>query len=215
MFSLSHPVKRARAVGSCARGPHRPRARLHVGRAAGLRGAGRHHRKSVPGNDARAALHRVRRQRLLLARPGRQLRGRRTPLEHGGTRDGGARQRALRRDRRPGMVLDGTGPGREHAVAVHVRRTERPHLQVLPARGQPVGDGLREPHLQRPARAAGCRGLEERHGRHGWELSPTLHTGAAIVSSVSGGSAQLALGFASTKGIVRIDDVYLDPRMRR
>src|SRR5271169_4878348 len=49
----------------------------------------------------------------------------------------------------------------------------------------------------------------------GWELSPTLHTGAAIVSSVSGGSAQLALGFASTKGVVRIDDVYLDPRMRR
>ncbi len=49
----------------------------------------------------------------------------------------------------------------------------------------------------------------------GWELSPTLHTGAAAVSSVSGGSAELALGFASTKGIVRIDDVYLDPRMRR
>ncbi len=49
----------------------------------------------------------------------------------------------------------------------------------------------------------------------GWELSPTLHTGAAIVSSVSGGSAQLALGFTATKGVVRIDDVYLDPRMRR
>ena len=49
----------------------------------------------------------------------------------------------------------------------------------------------------------------------GWELSPTLHTGAAVVSAVSGGSAQLALEFASTKGIVRIDDVYLDPRMRR
>jgi len=50
---------------------------------------------------------------------------------------------------------------------------------------------------------------------NGWELSPTLHTGAAVVSAVSGGSAQLALQFASTKGIVRIDDVYLDPRMRR
>jgi hypothetical protein len=49
----------------------------------------------------------------------------------------------------------------------------------------------------------------------GWELSPTLHTGAAVVSAVSGGSAQLALEFASTRGIVRIDDVYLDPRMRR
>ncbi len=49
----------------------------------------------------------------------------------------------------------------------------------------------------------------------GWELSNTLHTGAAIVSSVSGGSAQLALGFAATRGIARIDDVYLDPRMRR
>ncbi len=49
----------------------------------------------------------------------------------------------------------------------------------------------------------------------GWELSPTLHTGAAAVSNVSGGSAQLALGFVATKGTVRIDDVYLDPRMRR
>jgi hypothetical protein len=48
-----------------------------------------------------------------------------------------------------------------------------------------------------------------------WELSPTLHTGAAVASSVSGGSAQLALGFGSTQGVVRIDDVHLDPRMCR
>jgi hypothetical protein len=47
------------------------------------------------------------------------------------------------------------------------------------------------------------------------ELSPALHTGAAVASNISGGSAQLALGFGSAKGIVRIDDVYLDPRMRR
>jgi len=49
----------------------------------------------------------------------------------------------------------------------------------------------------------------------GWELSQTLHTGAALVSNVSGGSAQLSLAFTATKGTVRIDDVYLDPRMRR
>lgn len=47
-----------------------------------------------------------------------------------------------------------------------------------------------------------------------WELSPVLHTGAALASTISGGAAQLSLGFSSVKGIVRIDDVYLDPRMR-
>jgi len=48
-----------------------------------------------------------------------------------------------------------------------------------------------------------------------WELSPVLHTGAALATTISGGAAQLSLGFTSAKGIVRIDDVYLDPRMRR
>jgi hypothetical protein len=47
-----------------------------------------------------------------------------------------------------------------------------------------------------------------------WELSPVLHTGAALASTISLGAAQLALGFSSVKGVVRIDDVYLDPRMR-
>ena len=49
----------------------------------------------------------------------------------------------------------------------------------------------------------------------GWELSPILHTGAAAASTISGGSAQLSVGFTAVKGTVRIDDVYLDPRMRR
>jgi hypothetical protein len=49
----------------------------------------------------------------------------------------------------------------------------------------------------------------------GWELSPILHTGAAVASTISGGSAELSVGFTALKGIVRIDDVYLDPRMRR
>lgn len=49
----------------------------------------------------------------------------------------------------------------------------------------------------------------------GWELSPILHTGAAAASTISGGSAELSVGFTALKGIVRIDDVYLDPRMRR
>jgi len=49
----------------------------------------------------------------------------------------------------------------------------------------------------------------------GWELSPVLHTGAAVASTISGGSAQLSIGFTTVKGIARIDDVYLDPRMRR
>ncbi|HUH81416.1 MAG TPA: hypothetical protein VLZ06_08830 [Solirubrobacteraceae bacterium] len=50
---------------------------------------------------------------------------------------------------------------------------------------------------------------------NGWELSPVLHTGAAVASTISGGAAQLSIGFSSAKGVIRIDDVYLDPRMRR
>jgi len=50
---------------------------------------------------------------------------------------------------------------------------------------------------------------------NGWELSPILHTGAALASTISGGTAQLSVAFTSAKGVIRIDDVYLDPRMRR
>ena len=216
MFSLSHPVTRARRS---ARAPvsHRTRARVHVGRATRLRGAGGQHRKSVSGNDARSALHLVRRQRLLLARPGRKLRGRRTPLEHRGTRDGGARQRDLQRDR---QARDGSrwqlaqgGSTRRRTCASN--RTTAPSGSSC-GRPHPVGDGLREPHLQRPPRPAGCGGLEEHHRSAAAGNSPRRCTRAPRSSrAVSGGSAQLALGFASTKGIVRIDDVYLDPRMRR
>lgn len=47
-----------------------------------------------------------------------------------------------------------------------------------------------------------------------WELSPVLHTGAALASTISLGASQLALEFTSVSGNARIDDVYLDPRMR-
>jgi hypothetical protein len=48
-----------------------------------------------------------------------------------------------------------------------------------------------------------------------WEVSPILHTGAARKTAISGGIAYLSIGFASVYGTVRVDDVYLDPRMRR
>jgi hypothetical protein len=47
-----------------------------------------------------------------------------------------------------------------------------------------------------------------------WALSPALETGAARASAISGGVAHLSIRFAALKGTVRIDDVYLDPRMR-
>jgi hypothetical protein len=47
-----------------------------------------------------------------------------------------------------------------------------------------------------------------------WGLSPVIHTGAALASTVSLGAAQLSLEFTSESGNARIDDVYLDPRMR-
>jgi hypothetical protein len=47
-----------------------------------------------------------------------------------------------------------------------------------------------------------------------WEPSPIIHTGAAVATAVSGGVAHLALLFTAVSGTARIDDVYLDPRMR-
>jgi hypothetical protein len=39
-------------------------------------------------------------------------------------------------------------------------------------------------------------------------------SGAAVLSAVSGGVAHLSIRLTSTKGVARIDDVFLDPRMR-
>jgi len=47
-----------------------------------------------------------------------------------------------------------------------------------------------------------------------WEPSAILHTGAAVLSAISHGVAYLSLRFTAKKGTARIDDVYLDPRMR-
>jgi len=49
----------------------------------------------------------------------------------------------------------------------------------------------------------------------GWEPSPIMHTGALLITSVTGQSAHLALRFTTLAGKAVIDDVYLDPRMRR
>ena len=51
--------------------------------------------------------------------------------------------------------------------------------------------------------------------KSGWEPSPILHTGALLVTAVTGESAHLALHFTTLVGKAVIDDVYLDPRMRR
>ncbi len=48
-----------------------------------------------------------------------------------------------------------------------------------------------------------------------WAPSPILETGVPASSMVSGGVAHVSVSFTATKGTVRIDDVYLDPRMRR
>ncbi len=48
-----------------------------------------------------------------------------------------------------------------------------------------------------------------------WEPSPILHTGALLVTAITGQSAHLALHFTTLTGKAVIDDVFLDPRMRR
>ncbi|MGO8905870.1 MAG: hypothetical protein ACLQMH_09645 [Solirubrobacteraceae bacterium] len=44
--------------------------------------------------------------------------------------------------------------------------------------------------------------------------SPILHTGAHTAAKLSGGYAYMSIRFESTAGTARVDDVYLDPRMR-
>jgi hypothetical protein len=48
-----------------------------------------------------------------------------------------------------------------------------------------------------------------------WAPSPILETGVPASSMVSGGVADLSITVTATKGTARIDDVYLDPRMKR
>jgi len=47
-----------------------------------------------------------------------------------------------------------------------------------------------------------------------WAPSPIMHTGALLVTAITGQSAHLALHFTTLTGTAVIDDVYLDPRMR-
>ncbi len=45
--------------------------------------------------------------------------------------------------------------------------------------------------------------------------STILHTGAHEAAKLSGGFANMSIRFEATGGTARVDDVYLDPRMRR
>jgi hypothetical protein len=47
-----------------------------------------------------------------------------------------------------------------------------------------------------------------------WEPSPILHTGAALVTAITGETAHLAFRFTAVSRTSRIDDVFIDPRMR-
>ncbi len=51
--------------------------------------------------------------------------------------------------------------------------------------------------------------------KHSWEPSPILYTGALLVTAITGESAHLALRFTTLSGSAVIDDVFIDPRMRR
>jgi hypothetical protein len=47
-----------------------------------------------------------------------------------------------------------------------------------------------------------------------WQPTLPMLTGSVVVGAVTGGTAQAALRFTALTGSSRIDDVYLDPRMR-
>jgi hypothetical protein len=51
--------------------------------------------------------------------------------------------------------------------------------------------------------------------KSGWQPTPSMPTGAAVAGALSSnGTAQMALRFTALTGSSRIDDVFVDPRMR-
>ena len=51
--------------------------------------------------------------------------------------------------------------------------------------------------------------------KSGWEPTAAFHTGVLIGALLSEGSVHVALRFTAVSGASRIDDVLIDPRMRR
>jgi hypothetical protein len=51
--------------------------------------------------------------------------------------------------------------------------------------------------------------------KRSWEPTAILSTGAPLATAIAGGTVQMALRFTSLVGSSHIDDVFLDPRMRR
>ncbi len=47
-----------------------------------------------------------------------------------------------------------------------------------------------------------------------WAPSPIFETGVPASSLISGGNAHVSISFTATRGAARIDDAYIDPRMR-
>jgi hypothetical protein len=47
-----------------------------------------------------------------------------------------------------------------------------------------------------------------------WQPTKAIGTGAVLASALSNGTAQMALRFTALLGASRIDDVFVDPRMR-
>jgi hypothetical protein len=51
--------------------------------------------------------------------------------------------------------------------------------------------------------------------RESWEPTSTFHTGVLLGALLTEGSVHVALRFTALSGKARIDDVFIDPRMRR
>lgn len=51
--------------------------------------------------------------------------------------------------------------------------------------------------------------------KKGWEPTAILKTGAPLATAIANGTVELALRFTAVSGTSRIDNILLDPRMRR
>jgi hypothetical protein len=48
-----------------------------------------------------------------------------------------------------------------------------------------------------------------------WQVTPRLSLARGRFQVAGGGSAAVQLGFTASGGTVRVDDVYVDPRLRK
>ncbi len=125
------------------------------------------------------------------------------------------RQRALRGHRRIGLVVSGATEPQRAAQSPFTCVEPNDRTFRLFARSEGKESSVRvsvvyATFLGNIAIPVGTAAVKS-----GWEPTAAFHTGVLVGALLSEGSVHLALRFTAVSGGSRIDDVLIDPRMRR